>query len=161
MPAKKSTKPKSRVSAKSKKNGFKFKWWMALILVVVVGGVGILVYRASFAYRDCGSTPTGAICGGGPVQFRISNVQLINNNQSVSMTGHFPNNFNPQVYYYKGYSRDQDDAIYKMNSKENTECGRISEYSPFSYKSGRNVNFYSPNELRYGISYVWWTPVGC
>lgn len=165
MTAKKSTKLKSRTSTKSKKGGFKFKWWMGLIVVVVVGGVGFFVYRSSFAYRECRNTPTGAICGGGPVYFRISNLQYNPNAapgiSKLSMTGHFPNNFNPRVYATL-YTMDQDDAIYRLGGQnQNNDCGRISQNSPFSYKSGNNVNFYSPNELRYGISYAWWTPVGC
>ena len=40
---------KSRVSNKSKKTGFKVKWWMALILVLIVGGVGVAVLRYSQA----------------------------------------------------------------------------------------------------------------
>src|SRR5437016_5138581 len=33
----------------AKKKGFKFKWWMAVILIVIVGGVGLLVLRFSRA----------------------------------------------------------------------------------------------------------------
>lgn len=41
---------KSRVSkTTTKKPGFQFRWWMALILVGIVGGVGMLVYRFSNA----------------------------------------------------------------------------------------------------------------
>lgn len=42
------TKTKSRVN-KSNKNAFQFKWWMALVLVVVVGGVGLVILRFSQA----------------------------------------------------------------------------------------------------------------
>ena len=159
MPAKKSTrstKTKSRVSTKSKKGGFKFHWWMGLILVVIIGGVGILVYRASFAGRECSTTPRGAICGGGPVQFRISNVRFNPNAPSgethLSMTGHFPNNFNSNVYAYIPYQNwnfNQDDTIYRLGYSNvqnvNSDCGRISEYNPLTFKSGRNVNFYISN----------------
>ncbi len=171
MPAAKKKAPKSRTSksAKSKKSSFKFHWWMGLILVVIIGGVGILVYRASFAGRECSTTPRGAICGGGPVQFRISNLQYNPNAPAgittLSMDGHFPNNFNTGVYSLRRGEFYQDDAIYRLgyagNGNVNTDCGRISEYNPLTFKSGRNVNFYSPNELRYGVSYAWWTPVGC
>lgn len=45
----KSTKTKSRVSAKSSKGGLKFRWWMAVVLVLIVGGIGIAVARYSLA----------------------------------------------------------------------------------------------------------------
>lgn len=44
-------KSKSRVS-KSKKSKFQFKWWMAVILVVIVGGIGIAILRFSKASSD-------------------------------------------------------------------------------------------------------------
>ena len=48
MPTKKPT--KSRVSKTStKKSGFQFRWWMGLILVVIVAGIGIAVIRLSRA----------------------------------------------------------------------------------------------------------------
>ncbi len=154
MPAKKSTKStksKSRVSAKSKNGGFKFKWWMALLIV----------FRQSFAYRECSATPTGAICGAGPVRITISNVNLVDGNRAVAMFGHFPNNFNP-IISSKNYNElDKNDAIYQLSSIENRDCGRLSMNNPLSSKGGSNVNFYSPNELRNGISIAWWTPAGC
>lgn len=44
-------KPRSRVakSSLSKKGKFHFRWWMALILVLVVGGIGLLILRFSNA----------------------------------------------------------------------------------------------------------------
>lgn len=44
---------KSNVSSRaSKKNGFRFRWWMAVILVVLVGGAGIAVLRFSKASNE-------------------------------------------------------------------------------------------------------------
>ncbi len=46
-----SVKPKSRVSTKnsSQLTQFKFRWWMALILVAVVAVIGIVILRFSYA----------------------------------------------------------------------------------------------------------------
>jgi len=167
VPAAKKKALKSRTSktAKSKKSAFKFKWWMALLLVLIVGGVGFIVFRQSYAYRDCRTTPRGAICGGGPVQFRISDLQYRPGTPAADITfyGHFPNNFNPGVSEVcVPYQCDQSgNSIFQLSSRENTECGKISRNNPFGYKSGQNVGFYTGNDLRYGISYAWWTPVGC
>ncbi len=45
------TKPKSRVSKKNSTQltQFKFRWWMGLILVLVVAVIGIVVFRYSHA----------------------------------------------------------------------------------------------------------------
>ena len=44
-------KPKSRVSGSAtKKGGFKFRWWMAAVLVVAVAVVGLAVLRFSHAF---------------------------------------------------------------------------------------------------------------
>ncbi len=48
MPAKKNT-SKSRVSNRAKKSGFKFHWWMGVIIVLIVAVVGIIVLRFSRA----------------------------------------------------------------------------------------------------------------
>lgn len=40
---------KSRIS-KSNKSGFKFRWWMAAILIFIVVVVGIVIIRSSFAF---------------------------------------------------------------------------------------------------------------
>lgn len=49
MPTKSS---KSKVSNTTKKTGFKFRWWMALILVAVVAAIGIYVIYTSRASAD-------------------------------------------------------------------------------------------------------------
>lgn len=45
------TKPKSRVSSKNtpQLTQFKFRWWYAVILVVVVAVIGVIVLRYSYA----------------------------------------------------------------------------------------------------------------
>lgn len=43
------TKQKSRVSKSSKKSGFKFHWWFAMILVLLVAVIGLVIVRFSFA----------------------------------------------------------------------------------------------------------------
>lgn len=40
---------KSRVSSKNKKQGFKFRWWMGLVLVGIIAAVGIVVVYTSQA----------------------------------------------------------------------------------------------------------------
>ena len=50
MAAKKASSSNSRVSTSAnKKSGFKFRWWMAVLLVVVVAAVGIAYLRYSHA----------------------------------------------------------------------------------------------------------------
>ncbi|MFO0862805.1 MAG: hypothetical protein U0516_03715 [Candidatus Saccharibacteria bacterium] len=52
MATKKSTaKPKSRTSNKnsSRLTQFKFRWWMAIVLIAVVAVIGVIIVRFSFA----------------------------------------------------------------------------------------------------------------
>jgi hypothetical protein len=54
MPTKK---PKSNVANRAKKSSFKFRWWYAVIAILVVAIVGIAVLRFSHA----GTRPLGKI----------------------------------------------------------------------------------------------------
>lgn len=188
MPAKKSTKSKptnsrSRVSAKSKKRGFQFKWWMALLLVLIVGGVGIVVYRASFAGLQCSQAPTGAICDNGPVPITVKSRantpdcrvstgpsaggQLapangpLNSPQFCVQFSSFNSPFGPT-----GGNQYDPQTIYKMSNNFNTSCGRISKQSPFgAFKRRQDAGFVSPGELfqltGFSNQALWWTSVGC
>ncbi len=46
---KKQTRTKSRTLKKAQKSGFRFKWWMGVVLVVVVAGIGLAILRFSQA----------------------------------------------------------------------------------------------------------------
>lgn len=66
-----SVKPKSRVSTKnsSQLTQFKFRWWMALILVAVIAVIGVVILRFSYAssvtkiYADYEFDYTNALAG--------------------------------------------------------------------------------------------------
>lgn len=47
--AKEQTRTKSRTSKRAKKPGFNFKWWMGVVLVVVVAGIGLAIIQFSQA----------------------------------------------------------------------------------------------------------------
>lgn len=64
MPAKKNT-SKSRVSNRAKKSGFKFHWWMGVVIVVIIAVVGIIVIRFSHASGSINLT-AGILQGGTP-----------------------------------------------------------------------------------------------
>lgn len=156
MPSQKSTKPKSRVSSRSKKGGFKFRWWMALLLVLIVGGVGFTVFRQSFAAKNCARTARGAVCGDGPSL------------ASVGYDSDSTLDIKIQRPYREGFvtlhsgTKTQSDAIFRFHGV-NTECGRISARNPFEYK--RSPEYMSFRRLSGAIGlnsyWVWWTPVGC
>lgn len=161
------TNSKTRVSKGAKKKGFQFRWWMALILVVIVGGVGVLVYRASFAGLPCSQAQEGQICDAGPIRLKIlANVnsgQCVWTHQGNSILrpnrphnelgftsylgqaqypgdyrcGEF-NNGQFKSPFVPTYPNDQNSQmIYKMYNNFNTTCGRISRNNPFDYFKNR------------------------
>lgn len=62
MAAKKQTKLKTRTSGK--KQGFKFRWWMGVLLVVIVAAIGIIVLRFSNAATQTGVRQSTLFLGG-------------------------------------------------------------------------------------------------
>lgn len=70
------SKTKSR-TASINKQGFKFRWWMAVLLIVVVGGVGLVVLRFSRA---------GGLTANGVVQSNYYGVLVVRSSTLGSIT---------------------------------------------------------------------------
>lgn len=176
MPVSKKKVPQSRTgkSAKYKKNAFKFKWWMALILVLIVGGVGFIVFRQSFAGVPCSQAQRGQLCDNGPVPIKI--LENTNSYQCGIAQAKGPGDyrcgvfnggqFNSAFRYEVGANNDDTTAIYKMKNSFNNTCGRISYQNPLNdLKNRRNTDYLSPNKVYYeskdAYLNAWWTSVGC
>lgn len=103
MPTKKNS-AKSRVSARSKKQGFKFKWWMGLIIIVVIGGIGLIALRFSQASGYINFT-AGVLGGGYPhyvsgVKGPMVTYRSINSGEQVAVVGSFARDRKYQVCVY-------------------------------------------------------------
>ncbi len=61
MPTKTKSNVRTSKNAGSQLTQFTFRWWMALILVAVIAGIGIIVLRFSNASTADGPAPTGPI----------------------------------------------------------------------------------------------------
>lgn len=127
---------KSNVRKGANKGGFKFRWWMVLVLVVVVAVVGIAVLRFShasgqYAYIKgqeprLASIPAGSndLPQGGHVFNTTNNLYTLygrRNSLGYTFTVHFPNNFTAQVHPY-----DVDPSgnlIFRIQDPANTDCG--------------------------------------
>lgn len=87
------SKTKSRVSNNTKKSGFKFRWWMAGIVVIVVAIVGIAVLRfshasttTSFAYKIHSTRYNQS--SGEDYKYYVDNVGIPYSGQDVTIKYH-------------------------------------------------------------------------
>jgi hypothetical protein len=127
MATKKTTKSRVSKTAKNKKGGFKFRWWMAVILVMIVAVVGIVVVRFSHAMGQYGYGPS--FSGQQPILvFDVtSNWCEANGNCIGAINGGFFGNygFRPQIRRVNHATSGA--YIWQFQSGGNANCGVLSK----------------------------------
>lgn len=119
MATQKNTK-KTRVSSRAKASGFKFKWWMAVILVVVVAGTGLLILRfsnaattTSFAYEIRATRYNNPY---GDYKYYINDSRIRDNGQDVTITYHHTESNGIVIYYMRNANVSTCGYIFKQGA---------------------------------------------
>lgn len=119
MATKQNTK-KTRVSNRAKASGLKFKWWMAVILVVIVAGAGLLVLRfshaattTSFAYEIRATRYNNPY---GDYKYYINDSRIRDNGQDVTITYHHTESNGIVIYYMRNANVSTCGYIFKQGA---------------------------------------------
>ncbi len=116
------TKPKSRTGNKnnSQLTQFKFRWWMALILVAVVAIIGVVIVRfshaattTSFAYEIRATRYNNPY---GDYKYYINDSRIRDNGQDVTITYHHTESNGIVIYYMRNANVSTCGYIFKQGA---------------------------------------------